>query len=152
MANWLGHGWLYKNAQLLFGAQYVQGQIVADPAHKGSFYSQNSWQIGTQFRSRLFTMKDEPDADGAAAADTSFTFKNTLASLEFVYVSNHPSAGHPRNDEMTFTLGAEFEIADKTFLDFGIGEDRKSNGGSTSGFALTQLKYNFASSSSLFSH
>jgi hypothetical protein len=150
MSYWQHQSWFYKNSQLLFGAQYVNGQLVADPAKKGTFFAQNSWQFGTQFRTRLFSASTQDDADGIASSDSPFSFKNTLMSLEFVYIANDPGGGRPRNDEMTLTLGAELAITASTYLDFGIGEDRKESGHSTAGFALTQLKYNLANSSSLF--
>ncbi len=137
-------GWLMRNAQVIVGLKYANGQVVADPNNKGSFYSQNSYGGGGAFRFRFVPLQHDQHA-----VDSDFSFKNTLGSVAVFYASTYPQ-GSAHANNLNITISSEFKIGDKTYIDLGIGDARADQGGKNSGFALTQLKYNLASASSLF--
>ncbi len=130
-------GMLRRKAQLLLGAQYINGQLQPNPSQKGSLFSQNVAQVGVAVRYRWFDPKTPVDPQ---VGDIDFSFRNTILSFQAVYLSKSPDS-MPHSNDQTFTVAAEFKLADGTYLDVGIGADRKESNGSSSGFALTQLKY-----------
>jgi hypothetical protein len=134
--------WFAKHSQLVFAIQYQDGALVPDPKNKGTFYQQNAWQFGTQWRLKPWV---DP---GAAPASKSSNWAETLISLELVYSRANPE-DRPASNDLQFILGSELKLSAATFLDFGVGVERKRTAGAPDkGFALTQFKWNFGNTSS----
>jgi hypothetical protein len=134
--------WFPKHSQLVLAIQYQDGALVPDPKKKGMFYQQNAWQFGTQLR-----MKPWVDP-GTGISSKQSNWSATLISLELVYSRATPEALAASND-LQLIFGSELKLGATTFLDFGLGMDRKRTTGTPNkGFALTQFKWNFGSASS----
>jgi len=141
LAGW--SGWWTQNAQMIVGVQYNHHQVESNPVKSGTFFQQDSLQLGSQFRMRVAKPTDGDEAP-------SFSFQNTLLSLEVVYGFDQPVI-MPHGHQWTITVGAEFKLANNTYLDMGVGaQDKTTVGKPNAGFALTKLKYNLAGASSLF--
>jgi hypothetical protein len=137
--------WFTKNAQLVVGTYYTNGQIVPDSKNKGAFFVQNALVIGSQFR---FRIKSLP-ISAAPTDDADFSFNNTLIAFTANFTSASP-VGKAHADSATISAAFEFKLSDSMYLDVGAGFQTAQGNRDLSKFVSTQIKYNIASVASLF--
>lgn len=152
LATFKTRSWWQQHAQLLVGIQYADDQLQPDPDKKGSFFAQNSWQFGGQFRLRPSLLSDiDPEKpDKGFLGNAWDTIRSSIWSFEAVYIAADPRDSKPHSNDLTLTWAGEIKLGSSTYLDLGIGADRKGKNGSSTGFALTQLRYNLGDTSTLF--
>ena len=123
----LGYGFegiegLEDSAQLLAHGRLLTNQMVPSAADESILVDEDNWSLGAQIRVAGPTMA-ERDVDGGP--DLSF-----LAEAMFTSADRQ---GVGRDDFMTYSVGAEYQVADGSYIKLTLGtEDGRDEGGDNS--------------------